>query len=55
MIARRDSIIVLRDSERTLEILSDMLELRINDTRTSSVSGLVSCDCVIITPLPCDS
>ena len=39
---------VLSDSERTLDILFAVLELRISDICNSSILGCVSGDCVII-------
>jgi hypothetical protein len=52
MIARRESLMVLSVNERTLEILFPILELRINDICSSSISGWVSGDCVIIFCFP---
>ena len=51
MIARRESCMVLSDRERTLDILFEILALRISEICTSSMSGWVSGDCVLILAL----
>ncbi len=48
MMARRESCMVLSESERTVEILFATVELRINDNSNFSILGSVSDDWVII-------